>query len=210
MIDMMACVQTDSYQLEVLRRIALAFLAVSLGVWLLLHYWRRSTFGDVSPHLLERCHKGYGWADIDRVYSVVGKDKLESYGGRYILGDSIFALLFGIATVITGVWAFEDGCRSVGERWFALSLILIGLLAMLFNWLENGALKRTALAWRDAVEGRQTDLQESLARTASNRTVAKAWLFMLAVLQCLWFHVTSVVGGVEVAMALLCGLIAGV
>ncbi len=53
-------------------------------------------------------------------------------------------------------------------------------------------------------------MQESLARTASNRTVAKAWLLMLALLQCVWFHVTAVVGGQEVAMALVCGLVAGV
>ena len=126
---------------------------------------------------MENCHKGYGWTDIDRVYSVVGKDQLATYRKRHVLFDSVFALVFGIATVITAVWAFEDGCRTIGERWFALSLIVIGLAAMIFNWLENSALSRTALAWIDAVEGRHTDLHASLARTASRRTVTKMWLF---------------------------------
>lgn len=210
MIDMMACVQTSGFELEALRRIALLFLAVSFGVWLLLYFWRRSAFGNASPAILENCHKGYGWTDIDQVYSVVGKEKLEPYRKRHVIFDSIFALLFGIATVMTGAWAFEDGCRTIGERWFALSLIVIGLAAMIFNWLENSALSRTALAWTDAVEGRQTDLHESLSRTASRRTVSKVWLFVLAALQCLWFHFTAWVPGYEVQISLLCGLIAGI
>lgn len=210
MIDLMACVQTNSYEMEALRRIALLFLAVSFGIWLLMVFWRRSNFGNVSPAILENCHKGYGWTDIDQVYRASGKDKLESYRKRHVVIDSIFALVFGIATLITAVWAFEDGCRSIGERWFALSLIIIGLAAMIFNWLENSALSRTSLAWLDAVEGRQTELQESLARTASRRTVTKEWLFILAALQCLWFHVTAFVPGLEVQISLLCGLLAGV
>lgn len=210
MIDMMACVQTNGFEMEALRRIALLFLAVAFGVWLLLFFWRRSTFGAISPAILEYCHKGYGWTDIDRVYAACGKEKLQTYRQRHVLFDSIFALIFGIATVMTGVWAFEDGCRSIGERWFALSLIIIGLAAMVFNWLENSALSRTALAWVDAVEGRKTDLQESLARTASRRTVTKEWLFLLAALQCFWFHVTAFLPGLDMLLALLCGLAAGV
>ncbi|MGL4322687.1 MAG: hypothetical protein ACRCTD_01505, partial [Beijerinckiaceae bacterium] len=180
MIDMMACVQTNGYEMEALRRISLLFLSLSLGLWVLLFFWRRSAFNPVSPAILENCHKGYGWTDIDRVYSVVGKDQLATYRKRHVLFDSVFALVFGIATVITAVWAFEDGCRTMGERWFALSLIIIGLAAMIFNGLENSALSRTALAWIDAVEGRHTDLHASLARTASRRTVTKMWLFVLA------------------------------
>ena len=35
MIDMMACVQTNGYEMEALRRISLLFLSLSLGLWVL-------------------------------------------------------------------------------------------------------------------------------------------------------------------------------
>ncbi len=72
---------------------------------------------------------------------------------RHIVGDSAFASAVWPRDADHGVWAFEDGCRSVGERWFALSLIAIGPARMLFNWLENGALKRTH--WHGAMRGRR-------------------------------------------------------
>ncbi len=209
MIDMLACVETDGYQIEALRRVSLALLALALGVFILMKLWGRRRFGATSPTIIEACHKGYAWTDIDRVYSAAGPDKLGAYRSRQLRLDRLFALIYGVAATVTGVWIYADGCRGIGERWFAASLIAIGLLAMLFDWLEGSALKRVTLAWEEASKA-GGDLRESLALTASRRTVTKFWLFLVACLQAVWFHVTAVTVGWELALALVCGLVAGI
>lgn len=210
MVDMMACVETDDFQIEVLRRVSLALLALALGVFVLMRVWGARRFGRASPTVIENCHKGYGWSDIDKVYLAAGAAKLAVYRSRQLRFDRLFALIYGVAATVTGVWVYADGCRGLGERWFALSLILIGLLAMVFDWLEGSALKRVTLAWEKA-HGGGGDLPDDLALTASRRTVIKFWLFLTALLQAVWFHVTAVApSGWDVALALVCGLAAGV
>lgn len=209
MIDMLACVQTDDFQIEALRRISLALLALAFGVYVLMRFWGRRRFGHASPAIIENCHKGYAWSDIDRVYVAAGSAKLAVYRSRQLRFDRVFALIYGVAATVTGVWVYADGCRGLGERWFALSLIAIGLLAMLFDWLEGSALKRVTLAWEHA-DKQGGELHESLALTASRRTVTKFWLFLVALLQAAWFHVTAVAPTWDLGLALVCGLVAGV
>lgn len=209
MIDMLACVQTDDFQIEALRRISLALLALALGVWVLMRLWGRRRFGAESPTIIENCHKGYAWSDIDKVYRAAGPEKLAAYRSKQLRFDRVFALIYGVAATVTGVWVYADGCRGLGERWFALSLIAIGLFAMLFDLLEGGALKKVTLAWEQANKS-GGDLFEPLALTASRRTVTKFWLFLIAFLQAAWFHITAVAPGWELALGLACGLIAGV
>ncbi|WP_342358403.1 hypothetical protein [Terrarubrum flagellatum] len=210
MIDMLACVETDGFQLEVLRRVSLALLALALAVYVLMKLWGRRRFGHASPTIIEACHKGYAWSDIDQVYRAAGADKLAAYRSRQLRFDRLFALIYGVAATVTGVWVYADGCRGLGERWFALSLIAIGLLAMIFDWLEGSALRRVTLAWQKAHDGAETDLRPELALSASRRTVTKFWLFLVAFLQVVWFHVTAISPTWDLTTALACGLIAGV
>lgn len=210
MIDMMACVETNDFQIEVLRRVSLALLALALGFYVLMRVWGARRFGHASPTIIENCHKGYAWSDIDKVYLAAGPAKLAVYRSRQLPFDRLFALIYGVAALVTGAWIYADGCRGLGERWFGLSLILIGLFAMVFDWLEGGALKRVTLAWEKA-HNSGGDLPQELALTASRRTVIKFWLFLTALLQAIWFHVTAVAPpGWDVALALACGLAAGV
>ncbi|MET0605338.1 MAG: hypothetical protein ABWZ80_02690 [Beijerinckiaceae bacterium] len=207
MSDGLICVE-NYYQLEALRRVSLALLALALGVFILMRLWGRRRFGPLSPTIVEACHKGYAWSDIDRVYAAAGHEKLAVYRSRQLPFDRLFALIYGVAATVTGVWVYADACRGIGERWFALSLIAIGLFAMLFDWLEGSALRRVTLAWEEATKG--GDLRQSLALTASRRTVTKFWLFLIACLQAVWFHVTELAPSWELALALVCGLVAGV
>jgi hypothetical protein len=201
-------VETDAFQLEALRRVSLALLALALLVFLLMRLWSRRHFGAVSPAIIERCHKGYAWSDIAQVYSLVGAEKLSSYRSRLLRFDRLFAGVYGVAATVTGVWVYADGCRGLGERWFALSLIVIGLLSMVFDWLEGSALRRVSLAWQNGAG--DDGLRQSLALTASRRTVTKCWLFMLACLQAVWFHVTAVAPQWELTLTLVIGVLLGV
>jgi hypothetical protein len=209
MIDMLACVETDGFQLEVLRRVSLALLALALAVYVLMKLWGARRFGHASPTVIEGCHKGYAWSDIDKVYRAAGPDKLAAYRSRQLRFDRLFALIYGVAATVTGVWVYADGCRGLGERWFALSLIAIGLFAMIFDWLEGSALRRVTRAWEKA-HNSGAEIHPELALSASRRTVTKFWLFLVALLQVIWFHITAVSPTSDLAIALACGLIAGV
>lgn len=209
MIDMLACVETNDFQLEALRRVSLALLALALAVFVLMRIWGWRRFGHASPTIIENCHKGYAWSDIDKVYLAAGPAKLALYRSRQLLFDRVFALIYGVAATVTGAWVYSDGCRGLGERWFALSLIAIGLLAMVFDWLEGSALKRIAAGWERAHKS-GGELEQQLALTASRRTVIKFWLFLVALLQAFWFHATALFPTWGLTLALICGLVAGV